>query len=265
MADAEDENEEEDKGPSPIPTMGGFQNGRAKRKHRHILDSARARALLISSSCLDRFWGEAALTTVYLINQIPSSVINSKSSYECLHGIPHAYNLLKVSSSDQPPLCTDPSIELFPSDLDADTFDELYDPSPHAPSSYIKDALPTGNALDNIESSSIPFSVSPVGSNPVDIELENEILNPPSTHPTREYGIDYEETLAPVARPTSVHSLITIAVAKGWKLFQMDVKNAFLNGDLREEVYMQPPPGLEHPPNKACRLKRALYGLPQAP
>ncbi|GLU01816.1 hypothetical protein SLE2022_191000 [Rubroshorea leprosula] len=45
----------------------------------------------------------------------------------------------------------------------------------------------------------------------------------------------------------------------------MDVKNAFLNGDLREEVYMQPPLRLEHPPNKACRLKRALYGLTQAP
>ncbi|GKU90566.1 hypothetical protein SLEP1_g4548 [Rubroshorea leprosula] len=49
---------------------------------------------------------------------------------------------------------------------------------------------------------------------------------------TQEYGIDYEETFALVARPTSVRSLITIVVAKRGKLFQMDVKNAFLNGDL---------------------------------
>ncbi|GKV11891.1 hypothetical protein SLEP1_g23109 [Rubroshorea leprosula] len=82
---------------------------------------------------------------------------------------------------------------------------------------------------------------------------------------TQEYGIDYEETFAPVACPTSVCSLIAIVAAKGWKLFQMDVKNAFLNGDLAEEVYMQPPLRLEHPPNKVCRLKRALYGLKQAP
>ena len=45
----------------------------------------------------------------------------------------------------------------------------------------------------------------------------------------------------------------------------MDVKNAFLNGDLSEEVYMQPSPGLSHTPNKVCRLRRAFYGLKQAP
>ncbi|GKV32046.1 hypothetical protein SLEP1_g40680 [Rubroshorea leprosula] len=69
---------------------------------------------------------------------------------------------------------------------------------------------------------------------------------------TQEYEIDYEETFALVAHPTSVHSLIVITVAKGWKLFQMDVKNAFVNGDLAEEVYIKPSPRLEHPSNKVC-------------
>jgi hypothetical protein len=81
----------------------------------------------------------------------------------------------------------------------------------------------------------------------------------------QEYGIDYEETFAPVARLTSVRSLLAVAAVRHWQLFQMDVKNAFLNGDLTEEVYMHLPPGYHHPPHKVCRLRQALYGLKQAP
>ena len=71
---------------------------------------------------------------------------------------------------------------------------------------------------------------------------------------TQEYEIDYEETFAPVARILSVCALLAIAAASKWDLFQMDVKNAFLNGDLSEEVYMQPPPGLSVDSNKVCHL-----------
>ena len=77
----------------------------------------------------------------------------------------------------------------------------------------------------------------------------------------QEYGIDYEETCAPVARLTSVRSLLTVAVVRHWQLFQIDVKNAFLNGELIEEVYMHHPLGYHHPPHKVCRLCQALYGL----
>uniref|UniRef100_A0A151UDQ7 Retrovirus-related Pol polyprotein from transposon TNT 1-94 n=1 Tax=Cajanus cajan TaxID=3821 RepID=A0A151UDQ7_CAJCA len=82
---------------------------------------------------------------------------------------------------------------------------------------------------------------------------------------TQEYGIDYEETFAPVARLTSLRTLLAIAASKKWFIDQMDVKNAFLNGDLDAEVYMQPPPGYSCPPHKVCRLRKALYGLKQAP
>jgi hypothetical protein len=81
----------------------------------------------------------------------------------------------------------------------------------------------------------------------------------------QEYGIDYEETFASVARITSVHSLLTIATVHQWPLFQMDIKNAFLNGDLTKEVYMQAPLGYSECPDKVCLLCRALYGLKQAP
>jgi hypothetical protein len=82
---------------------------------------------------------------------------------------------------------------------------------------------------------------------------------------TQEYGIDYEETFALVARLTSVRSLLAVAAVHHWPLFQMDLKNAFLNGDLLEEVYMQPLPGYPNSQNQFCRLRRAFYGLKQAP
>jgi len=55
-------------------------------------------------------------------------------------------------------------------------------------------------------------------------------------------GLDYDETFAPVAHMTTVRTLIAVASASSWSISQMDVKNAFLNGDLTKEVYMQPPP-----------------------
>ena len=71
---------------------------------------------------------------------------------------------------------------------------------------------------------------------------------------TQEYEIDYEETFTLVARISFVHALLAVAAASKWDLFQMDVKNAFLNGDLSEEVYMQPPPDHSVELNKVCHL-----------
>ena len=82
---------------------------------------------------------------------------------------------------------------------------------------------------------------------------------------TQEYEIDYEETFALVACISSVRALLAVATASKLDIFQMDVKNAFLNRDLSEKVYMQPPPGLFVELNKVCHIRRALYGLKQAP
>ena len=83
---------------------------------------------------------------------------------------------------------------------------------------------------------------------------------------TQEYEIDYEDTFALVTRLSSVRTLIAISMACKWPLFHMDVKNAFLNGELSEEVYIKLPPGYSHPPgfpHRVCRLRWALYGLKQ--
>jgi hypothetical protein len=79
-------------------------------------------------------------------------------------------------------------------------------------------------------------------------------------------GIDFTETFAPVARMSDLRALLAIVAAEDLELHQMDVKTAFLNGDLTEDIYMQQPPGFISPNKRhlVCKLKKSLYGLRQA-
>jgi hypothetical protein len=80
-------------------------------------------------------------------------------------------------------------------------------------------------------------------------------------------GIDYEETFTPVARYTSIRTIIALAAKMKWKMHQMDMKTTFLNGVIKEEVYIEKPQGFEVEDRKShvYRLKKSLYGLKQAP
>jgi hypothetical protein len=64
---------------------------------------------------------------------------------------------------------------------------------------------------------------------------------------------------------TTIHTLLVVASVRGWSISQLDVKNAFLNGELREDVYMHPPPGYSVPEGMVCHIRRSLYALKQAP
>uniref|UniRef100_A0A2N9GUY8 Integrase catalytic domain-containing protein n=1 Tax=Fagus sylvatica TaxID=28930 RepID=A0A2N9GUY8_FAGSY len=392
------------------------QNGRAERKHRHILDSVRA--FLISASCPERFWGEAALTAVYTINRLPSSALQNVTPFERLYGTPASYSSLRVfgcacfvllqphehskleprsrlccflgygiehkgyrcwdpisqrlrisrhvvfwehtmfnslskfTTCSTPSFFTNPSLPLFPiSPADSPTsplapplaVDPVLDQTPDlplaappadSPASPQEPALPVDPVTDQppllplrrsdrvrappahlrdyscfsaVLSLHEPHTYREACTNPLWQQAMTEELQAlEKTHTwdlvdlphgksaigckwvykiktksdgsierykarlvakgyAQEYGIDYEETFAPVARITSVRSLLAIAAVHQWPLFQMDVKNAFLNGDLTEEVYMQAPPGYSDYPDKVCLLRRALYGLKQAP
>ena len=77
------------------------------------------------------------------------------------------------------------------------------------------------------------------------------------------YGVDYSDTFSSVAKMTSVRLCISLAATHNWDLHQLDIKNAFLHGDLQEEVYMEQPPGFvaQGEIGKVCRLRKSLYGL----
>ena len=81
------------------------------------------------------------------------------------------------------------------------------------------------------------------------------------------YGIDYEDTFSLIVKAATIRLFLSISVSRGWSIRQLDVKNVFLHGVLKEEVYMKQPPGFEDPdvPHYICKLDKALYGLKQAP
>ncbi|KAK9185737.1 hypothetical protein WN943_026096 [Citrus x changshan-huyou] len=84
---------------------------------------------------------------------------------------------------------------------------------------------------------------------------------------SQQYELDYNETFSPVAKLTTIRVLLALAANKSWNLWQMDVKNAFLHGELDREIYMIQPMGFQNRghPEYVCKLRKALYELKQAP
>lgn len=81
---------------------------------------------------------------------------------------------------------------------------------------------------------------------------------------SQSYGIDYDETFAPVVRYVSIRYLLALAIEQDWKITQIDAITAFLQGPLDEEIYMAQPDGFGDGTNRVCKLNKAVYGLKQA-
>ena len=81
---------------------------------------------------------------------------------------------------------------------------------------------------------------------------------------TQVFGTDYLDTYTPVTRLETIRLLFALAVENDWEIRQIDVKTAYLNGDLDEEIYMEPPKGYDVPEGHVLLLRKAVYGLRQA-
>ncbi|MFS7982428.1 putative RNA-directed DNA polymerase [Helianthus anomalus] len=84
---------------------------------------------------------------------------------------------------------------------------------------------------------------------------------------SQQIGVDCGETFSPVVKPATIRTVLSLAISRSWPIHQLDVKNAFLHGNLGETVFMHQPMGFRDPnfPNHVCLLKKSLYGLKQAP
>jgi len=78
---------------------------------------------------------------------------------------------------------------------------------------------------------------------------------------SQQYGMDSKETFVHITKITTIHTLIVVASVFQWNISQLDVKNAFLNGDLQKEFYTVPLLGVSHDSRYVCKLKKALYDL----
>ncbi|GJT46623.1 retrovirus-related pol polyprotein from transposon TNT 1-94 [Tanacetum coccineum] len=247
------------------------------------------------TSCVDRPQqngrGDCITTATYLINRIPSSVLGNKTPYEVMLQKKPVYDHLMVfrclAVVSNPSRTTDKFdprgdfITALLAQQDLVSFKEaVLDPEWCVAMDIELKALDDNGTW---ELTSLPAGKKAIGSHWIyktklkaDGNVERKKARLVVNGNNQRHGVDYQETFAPVAKMVTLRSLLAVAALKGWDTCQMDVSNAFLHGDLMEEVYIKPPLGYVGKGQNVsaansldstlvCKLKKSLYGLKQAP
>ncbi|RVW12197.1 Retrovirus-related Pol polyprotein from transposon RE1 [Vitis vinifera] len=221
------------------------QNGRVERKHRHVVETGLA--LLAHASLPMEFWQYAFQTATFLINRMPSK--------------PHIFTFFLSFTSEASDSISEPYT----------LKQALKDPNWIQAMDLEIAALHRNQTWDLVEQ---PSEVNLIGCKWVyklkhkpDGSIERYKAQLVAKGYNQTHGLDYFETFSPVVKAATIRIILTMALSFQWEIRQLDVHNAFLNGELEEQVYMSQPPGYLDTtfPTKVCRLKKALYGLKQAP
>ncbi|GJX44151.1 retrovirus-related pol polyprotein from transposon TNT 1-94 [Tanacetum coccineum] len=220
-------------------------NGVVEKKNRTLQE--KSRTILNEQSLPQKFWCNAVDTSTYILNRILIRAIIGKIPYELLRGRKPTLDYFRVFGSKK----IEESLNT--------TFDET--PPPFKTSPLVDDDLDEEETIKVTEKKKLEKDIE-------DETLKiDKIARLVAQGYNQQEGIDYNETYAPIARLESIRILLAYACSLDFKLFQMDVKSAFLNGLINEEVYVAQPLGFIdfEKPDHVYKLKKALYDLKQAP
>ncbi|KAA0032275.1 Integrase, catalytic core [Cucumis melo var. makuwa] len=236
------------------------QNGVAERKNRTVVEMARS--MLQMKGLLNDFWAEAVSTSIYLLNISPTKAVMNKTPFEVCEEY--------VSLVDGE-LTNDGEQTVFESSMETPT---------STPPSSTPSTLQSYHSSSTIEKNGTRKMVDlPEGKNAIGLKwvykskfaadgsLEKHKACLVAKGYAQQHGIDFEETFSPIARFETVRIVLALAAQQQWPVYQFDVKSAFLNGELQEEVYVEQPEGFvkKDSEEKVYKLTKALYGLKQAP
>nr|KYP75364.1 Copia protein [Cajanus cajan] len=279
------------------------QNGKAERKHRHVVELGLT--LLAQAKMPLYFLWEAFSTAVFLINRLPTPIIRNKSPYSVLLNKEPDYNNLKsfgcacypcikpynahklqyhttkcvflgYSSSHKGFKCMNSNGRIFISrhvifnEHEFPFHDGFLNKQKSAeiftePASSFYPLIPAGISHNHGFETYRSISVDQSNNSTENDERRKARLVAKGFQQTA--GVDFDETFTPVIKASTVRIILAIAVHYNWEVRQMDINNAFLNGYLKETVFMHQPEGFTDPnkPHHVCKFIKAIYGLKQAP
>ncbi|GJR49202.1 retrovirus-related pol polyprotein from transposon TNT 1-94 [Tanacetum coccineum] len=238
-------------------------NGVVERKNRTLQEMSRT--MLNEQSLPQKFWCNAVDTSTYILNRILIRAILGKTPYELLRGRKPTLDYFRVFGSK----CFILNTKDYLTKFDPKSYEGVFLDEEEAIKVTEKKNLENNIVDETLEIDKI-VNIKESRNHPLENVIGNlnqRTLRLVAQGYNQQEGIDYDETYALVARLESIRILLAYACALDFKLFQMDVKSAFLNGFINEEVYVVQPPGFIdfENLNHVYKLKKALYGLKQAP